>query len=147
MLPELRDQIPSDQDIASVTAGGAYTRKCHDAVAARVLRPSFRCARTPDPGRIPRPVRSPLPSAQRRTRLAPERVLPHHHRAPRLDHLATMERPSPPKPRRTKMHCVRPRGQSLTARDVDRQVAAFHLRVALMNGYTALGIPVTEAVG
>lgn len=36
MLPELLAQIPADQDIASVTADGAYdTRKCHDAIAER----------------------------------------------------------------------------------------------------------------
>jgi len=34
MLPELLTQIPSDQDIGSVTADGAYdTRKCHEAIA------------------------------------------------------------------------------------------------------------------
>ena len=36
MLPKLLAQIPADQDIASVTADGAYnTRKCHDAIAER----------------------------------------------------------------------------------------------------------------
>ena len=36
MLPELLDQIPPDQEIASVTADGACdTRKCHDAIAER----------------------------------------------------------------------------------------------------------------
>lgn len=36
MLPELLDQIPPDQEIATVTADGAVdTRKCHDAIAAR----------------------------------------------------------------------------------------------------------------
>jgi len=36
MLPELLNQIPSDQDIGSVIADGAYdTRKCHEAIAAR----------------------------------------------------------------------------------------------------------------
>ena len=36
MQPELLDQIPPDQEIASVTADGAFdTRKCHDAIAAR----------------------------------------------------------------------------------------------------------------
>jgi hypothetical protein len=36
MLPELLAQISADQDIASVTADGAYdTRKCHDAIAER----------------------------------------------------------------------------------------------------------------
>jgi hypothetical protein len=36
LLPKLLNQIPSDQDIGSVTADGAYdTRKCHEAIAAR----------------------------------------------------------------------------------------------------------------
>jgi len=36
MLPELLARIPPDQEIASVTADGAYdTRKCHDAIAER----------------------------------------------------------------------------------------------------------------
>ena len=52
MLPELLDQIPPDQEIAGVTADGAFdTRKCHDAIAARggPLR-SYRPARTPGHG-------------------------------------------------------------------------------------------------
>ena len=36
MLPEILDQIPPDQEIASITADGVFdTRKCHDAIAAR----------------------------------------------------------------------------------------------------------------
>lgn len=36
ILPDLLNQIPSDQEFSSVTADGAYdTRKCHDAIAAR----------------------------------------------------------------------------------------------------------------
>ena len=36
MLPDLLQQIPTDQEIGSVTADGAYdTRKCHDAIASR----------------------------------------------------------------------------------------------------------------
>ncbi len=38
-------------------------------------------------------------------------------------------------------------GQRLTARDFDRQVAAFQVPVAVLDGFTALGIPVTQAVG
>lgn len=38
-------------------------------------------------------------------------------------------------------------GQRLMARDFDRQVAEVQVRIAVMNGYTALGIPITEAVG
>jgi hypothetical protein len=47
----------------------------------------------------------------------------------------------------TKMHCVKLLGQRLAARDFERQVAEFQIRVAVLNGFTALGIPVTEAVG
>ena len=43
-----------------------------------------------------------------------------------------------------RMHCVKLLGQRLAARDFDRQVAKFQNRVAVMNGFTALGIPVTE---
>ena len=32
------------------------------------------------------------------------------------------------------------------ARDFDRQVAEFQVRLAVLNGFTALGIPVIEAV-
>ena len=45
------------------------------------------------------------------------------------------------------MYCVKLPGQRLIARDFDRQVAEFQVRVAVLNGYTALGIPVTEPVG
>ena len=45
------------------------------------------------------------------------------------------------------MHCVKLLGQSLMARDFERQVAEVQVRVAILNGYTALGIPVTKAVG
>ena len=44
----------------------------------------------------------------------------------------------------TRMHCVKLPGLRLAARDFDRQVAEFQVRVAVMNGFTALGIPVTE---
>jgi len=45
------------------------------------------------------------------------------------------------------MNCVKLPGQSLMARDFDRQVAELHVRIAVLNRYTALGIPVTEPVG
>ena len=47
----------------------------------------------------------------------------------------------------TKMHCMKLLGQRLMARDFDRQVAELQVRIAILNGYSALGIPVTEAVG
>ena len=45
------------------------------------------------------------------------------------------------------MHCVRLLGRRFPARDFDRQVAEFQVRVVVLNGFTAIGIPVTEAVG
>ena len=68
--------------------------------------------------------------------------------------LATIERISPPKPRRDKDGLCKPKvreakllGQRLMARDFDRQVAELQVRIAVLNGYTTLGIPVTETVG
>lgn len=65
-----------------------------------------------------------------------------------------MVRLSPPEPRRNEDALREPKvreakllGQRLMARDFDRQVAEFQVRVAVLNGFTALGIPVTEAVG
>ena len=38
-------------------------------------------------------------------------------------------------------------GQRLVARDFDRQVAEFQVRVAVLNGVTPLGTPINEVVG
>jgi hypothetical protein len=45
------------------------------------------------------------------------------------------------------MHCVKLLDQRLMARDFDRHVAEFQVRVAVLNGYTALGTPVTTVLG
>ena len=45
------------------------------------------------------------------------------------------------------MNCVKLLGQRLTARDFDRQVAEVQIRVAVLNRFTALGIPTTVAIG
>lgn len=45
------------------------------------------------------------------------------------------------------MNCIKLLGQSLMARDFDRQVAEIQVRVAVFNRYTALGTPVTQPVG
>jgi hypothetical protein len=67
---------------------------------------------------------------------------------------------SPPKPRRNEpsrgiaaqysagqwMHCVKLLDQNLSARDCDRQVAEIQIRTAILNRFTALGIPKTVAI-
>ena len=45
------------------------------------------------------------------------------------------------------MHCLKLLGRSLMARDFDRQVAELQIRTAVLNGYTARGIPITEPMG
>ena len=45
------------------------------------------------------------------------------------------------------MHYLKLMGQSLMARDFDRQVAKIQIRIAVLNRYTALGIPITAPVG
>ncbi|AHD00010.1 transposase ISSpo9 [Leisingera methylohalidivorans DSM 14336] len=45
------------------------------------------------------------------------------------------------------MHCIKLLGQSPMARDFDRQVAEIQVRIAVLNRYSALGIPDTLAAG
>ena len=47
----------------------------------------------------------------------------------------------------TKMNCVKQLGQRLMSRDFDRQVAEIQIRAAVLNRFTALGIPMTVAAG
>ena len=41
------------------------------------------------------------------------------------------------------MHCVKLPGQRLMVRDFDRQVAEIQARVVVLNGFTALGLPLS----
>jgi hypothetical protein len=135
VLPDLLDQIPADEQIGSVTADGAYdTRKCHEAIAARgaaaVIPPrkNARPWKPTSPGAIARN------DALRATKyLGPTlwRRWSGYHRRSRVE---------------AKMNCIKLLGQSLMARDFDRQVAELQVRIAVLNGYTALGIPITQAL-
>lgn len=132
MLPELLDQIPPDQEIASVTADGAYdTRKCHDAIAAPII-PPRRNARPWKPTTAGAVARNESLRASCRFGRAVWRRWSGYHRRSRAE---------------TKMNCIKLLGQRLAARDFDRQVAEFQIRVAVLNRYTTLGTPITEAVG
>ena len=136
VLPDLLNQIPAYEQISSVTADGAYdTRKCHDAIAdrgARAVIPPRKNAKpwkTVTAGAI---ARNEALRASKYLGRALWRRWSGYHRRSRAE---------------TKMHCVKLLGQRLMARDFDRLVAEFQVRVAVLNGYTALGIPVTEPVG
>ena len=136
MLPELLDQIPPDQEIASITADGAYdTRKCHDALAARgaaAIIPPCKNTKPWKPDTAGAITRNAALRASKRFGRALWRRWSGYHRRSRVE---------------TKMHCAKLLGQRLAARDFDRQVAEFQIRVVVLNGFTALGIPVTKAVG
>lgn len=135
VLPDLLDQIPEDEQIGSVTADGAYdTRKCHAAIAAR------NAAAVIPPRKNAKPWKPTSPGAIARNEAlrAPQYLGPAlwrrwsgYHRRSRVE---------------SKMNCIKQLGQSLMARDFERQVAELQVRIAVLNGYTALGTPVTEPV-
>lgn len=136
ILPELLNQIPPDQDIGSVTADGAYdTRKCHEAIAAReahAVIPPRKNAKPWKPTSAGAIARNDAVNAQRYLGRTLWRRWSGYHRRSRVE---------------TKMHCIKLLGQSLMARDFERQVAEIQIRIAVLNRYTALGIPITEPVG
>ncbi len=132
MLPTLLAQIPQDQEIGIVTADGAYdTRKCHDAIADRnacPVIPPRKNARLWKPDTPGAEARNEAVRASKYLGRALWRQLTGYHRRSRVE---------------TKMHCVKLLGQRLSARDFDRQVAEIQIRAAILNGFTALGIPQT----
>ena len=136
MLPELLDQIPPEQEIASVTADGAFdTRKCHDAIAARgaaAIIPPRKNAKPWKPDTAGAIARNDILRTSKRVGRTIWRRWSGYHRRSRAE---------------TKMHCVKLLGQRLSARDFDRQVAEVQIRVAVLNGFTALGTPTTEVAG
>jgi transposase len=136
MLPHLLNQIPRDQQIGSVTADGAYdTRRCHNAIADRgasAVIPPRKNAQPWKPTTAGAIARNDALRASKYLDRALWRNWSGYHRRSRVE---------------TKMHCVKLLGQRLMARDFDRQVAEVQVRVAILKGYTALGIPVTKAVG
>jgi len=136
MLPDLLRQIAPDQEIGSVTADGAYdTRKCHDAIASRnahAIIPPRKNAKLWKPDTPGARARNEAVRSSKYLGRALWRRWTGYHRRSRVE---------------TKMHCVKLLGQRLAARDFDRQVAEIQIRAAILNGFTALGIPRTQAAG
>ncbi|KIN72777.1 ISSpo9, transposase [Sulfitobacter guttiformis KCTC 32187] len=136
ILPDLLNQIPPCQELGGVTADGAYdTRKCHDAIAARNVHaviPPRKNAKLWKPDTPRARARNEAVRSSKYLGRALWRQLTGYHRRGRV---------------KTKMHCVKLLGQRLAARDFDRQVAEIQNRAAILNGFTALGIPRTVAIG
>ena len=136
MLPGLLSQIPEGEQIALVTADGAYDgRACRDAIAdrgAEAIIPPRRNAKrwkrdSPGAGARNEAIR-----AIKRLGRTIWRKWTSYHRRRRVE---------------AKMNCMKLPGQRLMSRDFDRQTAELHIRIAILNRFTALGIPVTRPVG
>lgn len=136
MQPDLLAQIPAEEEIATVTADGAYdTRACHDATAVRdaaAIIPPRRNARPWKPDTAGARARNEILRASKHLGRALWRNWSGYHRRSRVE---------------TKMNCVKLLGQRLMSRDFDRQVAKVQIRAAVLNRFTALGIPMTVAAG
>ena len=136
MLPSLLSQIPADETIASVTADGAYDgRACRDAIATRGAEAVIPPRRNAKPWKKNSPgaaARNEALRAMKRFGRTLWRRWSGYHRRSRVE---------------TKMNCLKLLGQKLMARDFDRQTAELEVRIAILNRFTALGIPVTQPVG
>ena len=125
-----------EQDITSVTADGACdTGKCHAAIAGRhahAVMPPRKNAKPWKPASAGAVARNEATNASRYLGRAIWRRWGEYHRRSRVE---------------SKMQCVKLTGQSLMARDSDRRVAEIQVRTAILNRYTAPGIPVTVPVG
>jgi hypothetical protein len=135
MLPDLLGQVPPDEPIASVTADGAYdTRVCRDAIASRGADAIIPPRRNAKPWKKASPGAAGRNEALRAIRRLGRTIWRRwsgYHRRSRAE---------------TKMKCMKLLGQKLMARDFDRQTAELHIRIAVLNQFTALGIPITQPV-
>ncbi len=117
-----RNQIPPEKEIATVTAHGAFDTRG----AAAIIPPRKNAkpwkADTAGPSILRTSTRVGRPIGRRSSG---------NHRRSRAE---------------TKTHCVELLGQRLPARDFGRQIVVFQIRVAVLNGFTALSIPVTQAM-
>ena len=123
MLPDLLEQIPPDQAIATVTADGAYdTRRCHNVIAARgaaAIIPPHKNAQLWKPTTAGAIARNEAVRACKYLERAPLwRKLTGYHGRSRAE---------------KKLHCVKLLGPSLMARDFDRQVAELQVPIAVLN--------------
>lgn len=128
LLPELLDQIPRDQPIATVTADGAYdTRRCHAAIIAReaaAIIPIRKNGRLWKEDRPAARARNETLRATRHFGRAFWKRWTGYHVRSRIE---------------ARMRRLKAFGERIAARDRDRQTAEIHIRIALMNRFNALG--------
>lgn len=105
------------------------TRKCHDAIAARAVAAIIPPCMTAKPWKPDTPgdvARNEILRTSKRVGRSIWRRWNGYHRRSRAE---------------AKLHCVKLRGQRLSFRDLDRQVAEFQVRVAVLNGFTTSAFP------
>ncbi|PZX12996.1 DDE family transposase [Palleronia aestuarii] len=128
-LPGLLSQIPAGEPIASVTADGAYDgRACRDAIASRgaeAIIPPRRDAQPWKKDSLGAAPRNEALRAIKRFGRTLWRRWSGYHRRSRVE---------------TKMNCMKLLRQRLAARDFDRQTAELHVRIAILNRFTSLGM-------
>jgi IS5 family transposase len=128
VLPDLLDQIPDDEPIGTVTADGAYdTRRCHTAIIERQATAIIPIRRNGRPWKEDGPAAVPRNEILRATRhfgRAFWKRWTGYHLRSRVE---------------AKMRCLKAFGERIAARDPDRQTAEVHIRIALMNRFSALG--------
>ncbi|PWJ16930.1 hypothetical protein SAMN05421539_10743 [Jannaschia seohaensis] len=96
---------------------------------------SSRRAATPSRGRQTAPARGPRNEALRAIKRFGRtlwRKWSGYHRRSRVE---------------AKMNCMKLLGPKLMSRNFDRQTAELQVRIAILNRFTALGIPVTQPIG
>jgi len=132
MLPALLDQIPPEEPVESVGADGAYdTKACHASIANRGATALIPVRKNALPWKSCDARRNEiLRTTQRLGRTIWKKWSGYHRRS-------LVE---------TKMRCFKLLGESVMARDFDRQVAALQIRAALLNRFTQLGTPQTVRV-
>jgi len=128
VLPGLLDQIPTEEQIGTVTTDGAYDpRRCHTTIIecdATAIIPVRRNGRPWKEDCAAARARNEILRASRDFGRALWRRLTGHHARSRAE---------------ARMGCLKTFADRIIARDPDRQTAEIHVRVALMNRFSALG--------
>jgi hypothetical protein len=135
LLPELLAQIPPDEPIETVTADGAYdTRRCHGAIVDRgaeaviPIRRNGRAWKKDCPAAI---ARNQILRATRHLGRALWKRWAGYHVRSRVE---------------ARMNCLKLFGERIMSQDPDRQTAEIQIRIAIMNGFSALGRAEIEPV-
>ena len=128
VLPDLLDQIPRDEPIGTVTADGAFdTRRCHVAIIERGATAIIPIRKNGRPWKEDGPAakaRNEILRASRHFGRAFWKRLTGYHERSRIE---------------AQMRRLKAFGERIASRDPDRQTAEIHVRVALMNRFSALG--------